>query len=66
MSEGDSKEPTSWSGKARQCTTTKVVKYKCGCSVVLGGFDGKTDAPLTCDEHHELVSSIITTERFHD
>jgi len=51
-------------GKTQKVKRSKVVKYKCGCTVTLGGFLGEKEAPFTCDKHHEPLAEVVTTEKF--
>ena len=53
-------------GPPRRCVKTRVVRYKCGCEVTFGGYDGRKDASMTCDKHHKPIEEIVTREHFSD
>lgn len=52
-------------GPPRRRVKTKVVRYKCGCEVILGDWQQQTTG-MTCEKHGEPIEEVVTRESFID
>lgn len=50
-----------YSGKAAAIKTTRIIEYKCGCTITLSHY-GLTEAPRCCEKHFLPVTKITTIE----